>query len=107
MRHIRGVESPMNCMVAGAIGGAIMFGSNTPVNSQINMYVMSRVILGGVKALSAHGYLPSEKELPHAYTFYAAATWAMVMYLFEFQRKHIQKSLATSMHYLYHEVRKK
>lgn len=101
MRHFRGVESPINSLVGGAVGGAIMFGSNNPVNSQINMYVMSRVILGGVKALSANGYLPTEQHIPHAYTIYAATTWALVMYLFEFQKKHLQKSLTTSMTYLY------
>jgi peroxisomal membrane protein 4 len=38
MRHFRGVESPMNSLVGGAVGGAIMFGSPSPVNSQVNMY---------------------------------------------------------------------
>ena len=103
MRHIRGKETPLNSIVGGAVGGAIMFGSNTPVNAQINMYVMSRVILGGVRALSVNGYLPASESVPQAYTLYAAATWAAVMYLFEWHEKHLQKSLATSMQYLYHE----
>jgi peroxisomal membrane protein 4 len=106
MRHLRGVESPLNSLVGGAIGGAIMFGSNTPVNSQINMYVMSRVIMGGAKALSANGYLPSEAQVPHAYTMYAATVWALVMYMEQWQNRHLQKSLATSMRYLYHESNK-
>lgn len=103
MRHLRGVETPLNSLVGGAVGGAIMFGSNTPVNAQINMYVMSRVILGGVKALSSHGYLPSESQVPHAYTIFAGATWALVMFLFEFHQQHLQRSLTTSMKYLYKE----
>ena len=103
MRHWRGVESPLNAMVGGAVGGAIMFGSNTPVNAQINMYVMSRVILGGVKAASAHGYLPSEAAVPNAYVIYAATIWAAVMYLWQWQQKYLQKSLTTSMTYLYAE----
>lgn len=100
MRHVRGTEDGLNALTAGAIGGAIMFGTNTPVNAQINMYVMSRVILGGVKAMNDYGYIP---DVPHAYTLFAAATWALVMYLFEFHKKHLQKSLTSSMTYLYHE----
>lgn len=103
VRHVRGVESPVNSLIGGAIGGALIFGTSTPVNAQINMYVMSRVLLGGVKALSVHGYLPSADSIPGVYTLYAAATWAGVMYMHEWQREHLQKSLATSMNYLYHE----
>ena len=105
MRHFRGVESPLNSLVGGAIGGAAIFGANTPVNAQINMYVMSRVIIGGVKAASANGLLPApgDSAIPHIYTLYGAVTWAAVMYLFEFQQKHLQRSLTTSMTYLYHE----
>jgi len=103
LRHVRGVESPLNHLIGGAIGGAIMFGANNPVNSQINMYVMSRVIMGGVKALSANGYLPAAESVPHAYTLYASLTWALVMYLFEYHERHLQKSLSSSMTYLYHD----
>jgi hypothetical protein len=73
------------------------------VNAQINMYVMSRVLLGGIKALSVHGYLPAADAIPGIYTIYAALTWAGVMYMHEWQREHLQKSLVTSMNYLYKE----
>ena len=39
LRHIRNKESGLNQVVAGFVAGAVMFGSNTPINSQINMYV--------------------------------------------------------------------
>jgi hypothetical protein len=67
---------------------------------------MSRVMLGGAKALSSHGYLPTEQHIPHAYTIYASATWALVMYLHQWHQPHLQKSLATSMNYLYNESNK-
>jgi peroxisomal membrane protein 4 len=106
MRNARGVESPLNSLVGGAIGGAIVFGAQNPVNMQINMYVMSRVLLGGVKALSVHGYLPAAESVPRAYTVYAALTWAMVMYLHQWHAPHLQRSLTTSMDYLYLESNK-
>lgn len=51
MRHVRGVESPLNVLVAGALAGYRVFGKNDAINSQINMYILSRVILGTVNAL--------------------------------------------------------
>jgi len=106
MRNARGVEGPLNSLVGGAIGGALVFGAQNPVNQQINMYVMSRVILGGVKALSTHGYLPSADSIPGVYTMYASATWALVMYMHQWQTPHLQRSLTTSMDYLYNESNK-
>ncbi len=76
------------------------------INAQINMYVMSRVILGGVKALSVHGFLPSAESVPNIYTIYAAITWAIVMYMHQWQTMYLQKSLTVSMDYLYNESNK-
>jgi len=106
LRHARGVESPLNSLIGGAVGGAIVFGAHTPINAQINMYVMSRVILGGVKALSVHGLLPAADAIPHVYTIYAAVTWALVMYMHQWQTPHLQRSLTVSMDYLYRDSNK-
>lgn len=37
MRHMRQKESGINQLAAGFVAGGVMFGSNTPINSQINM----------------------------------------------------------------------
>ena len=58
----------------------------------------SSVILGGVSALVKHEIVPS---FENGYPIYAGACWALVMYLFYYQRGNLQKSLDTSMHYLY------
>jgi hypothetical protein len=43
----------------------MMFGEDNPVNSQINMYILSRVTLGSARALLRHGYLTDFKVSPH------------------------------------------
>lgn len=97
-RHFRGVESGFNSLAAGFIGGAIMFGQNNPINSQINMYILSRIIFGLIRTGLNHGIIA---EIPYAYTLYAATIWALVMYLFHFQEGTLQSSLCSSMQYLY------
>jgi len=101
MNHFRGSEDGFNTLAAGFVGGAIMFGDNTPINSQINMYIMSRVMVGLARAAVRHGFV---KDFGQSFRLYGAVSWALVMYLFyhENDPKHVlQSSMATSMDYLY------
>jgi len=43
-------------------GGMFVFGENNAINSQINMYLMSRVLMGSVRTAIKHGYIA---ENPH------------------------------------------
>jgi len=38
-------------------GGMFVFGENNAINSQINMYLMSRVLMGSVRTAIKHGYI--------------------------------------------------
>jgi peroxisomal membrane protein 4 len=98
MRHLRGADGPINVLVAGALAGYRIFGKNNAINSQINMYILSRVLLGGVNALVKHNVIPAFDQ---AYPIYAGTCWALVMYLFYYHRGNMQKSIDTSMEYLY------
>lgn len=101
MSHLRNTEDGLNTVVAGFIGGGIIFGGNNPINSQINMYIMSRVVIGLARTAVRRGYI---KEFKGSFRLYAAVCWALVMYLFyhESSPEHVlQKSMVTSMDYLY------
>ena len=100
MRHITKKESGVNSIVGGAVSGLVMFGENNPINSQINMYVFSRIFFGSVRAIVNAGWVQSS---PYAYPAFASATWALVMYLFNHQQGTLQKSLSNSMTYLYND----
>jgi peroxisomal membrane protein 4 len=99
LRHFRLKDDAWNAIIGGAVGGSLVFGTNTPINAQINMYVMSRVIFGLVNLATEMKILPTFSS---AYTLYSAAIWALVMVLFERRPAVLQRSLTTSMEYLYH-----
>lgn len=100
MCHLRGQNTGMNALVAGAVGGAIVWGKYGPINSQINMYILSRITFGLLHTAMNHGYV---KEIDGAFTVYAAVLWAIVMYLFHYQKGTLQPSLINSMKFLYEE----
>ena len=103
LRHLtRSASQPLIPLIAGFVSGAAMFGSSTPITTQINMYVMSRVIFGLLRLAVKKGVMV-EWESGRGYAVYAGLIWAAVMLLFETQPSVLQKSLARSMEYLYHD----
>lgn len=108
-RHLRGFNSPLNTLIAGAIGGYIVFGDDNPLNQQINMYLFSRVCFGLARLVYEKNheqgllsYVPTSTVFP----IFSALCWALVMYLHEYHGQHLQKSLVQSMNYLYVESNK-
>lgn len=92
--------------VAAGVAGLCVFGKNNPINMQINMYLLSRVIFGSVRLLSDNGYLPSrhsDKGGRDYFPFFACGVWAMALWLFEFHKHTLQGSLQASMTYLHHD----
>jgi len=78
MRLLRAKEDHFNTVVGGLVGGALVFGHNDPINSQINMYVMSRVIFGFGRTLLRHNVC---SYYPQIFTAFAGIVWSAVMYL--------------------------
>lgn len=104
MRSVTASKNPIHSGIAGAIGGYIVFGENSPINQQINLYLLSRIIYGGVKAATNQQVIPVEKGSfldKHSFSIFAAFVWAVVMWLFELDHKALQPSLQKSMQFLY------
>ncbi|KAL4432358.1 hypothetical protein ABPG74_011117 [Tetrahymena malaccensis] len=99
LNRLRGVQSPFHSLIAGAICGGLIFGEKSGVNTQIVLYLFSRVIQGSAELLIKKGMLPDWTFYPHL----AMICWAVVMYLFEDNESTLQPSLTTSMKYLYKE----
>lgn len=91
---------PIIHILAGAAAGSIIWGKKTSVNHQINLYVFSRIVFGLARSGIERGYWKNYGN--KAYTIFAAVIWAIVMYLFEYEEHNIQRSLAASMQFLYH-----
>ena len=101
-----------------------MFGSRNPVNEQIVLYVLSRVVTSLLprepEAIRAAAAAPPPKPLPagaltppgypypkplppssKVFEVYAALTWGAVMWLFQHRRDRLQSGMVNSMQYLY------
>ena len=62
MKMIFKQNVPLHSMLAGAMGGWVVFGENTSVNQQINLYLTGRILMG----------LASVIYYPFPYTAYAS-----------------------------------
>ncbi|WVQ99666.1 hypothetical protein IAU59_006805 [Kwoniella sp. CBS 9459] len=121
-----GKERDLDTFVAGGLGGWWVFGERTPINEQIVLYVMSRVLLSFLPRLYSHSSTPPKtpiqplshplpaltspqanpKPIPPAqvpFAVVAALSWAGVMYMFRHRGERIQPGMGNSMRYLYHD----
>ena len=67
----------------------------------MNLYLLSRIVLGLVKTAVKKGYIP-EPKLP-VFPLFAGLMWGTVLCLFEYQKDTLQQSLQNSMTYIYHD----
>ncbi|CRK26918.1 hypothetical protein BN1708_000704, partial [Verticillium longisporum] len=111
-----GKEGPHDTLLAGALGGYLVFGGRgarsgriPSVNQQIVVYVFARVVLALARlAVKPAVGLPRVSEpaasaaISHyAWPVFASGSWAMVMYLFRWHPEDLQSSLRSSMTYIY------
>ncbi|XP_015678706.1 peroxisomal membrane protein 4 [Protobothrops mucrosquamatus] len=97
--RIQGTKVPFQSFLAAFIGGWLLFGENNNINSQINMYLLSRILFGLSRLAIEKGYIPQPKQDP--FPLFAALVWGIVLWLFEYHRHTLQPSLQSSMTYLY------
>ncbi|KAJ1549834.1 Peroxisomal membrane protein 4, partial [Cladochytrium tenue] len=100
LRRLKGREDSADAFVAGLVGGYVVFGEDNNINQQIVLYVFSRIMMGLAKLTVKKGVIP---QPPHAFSIFAAVTWATVMWLFRHERDVLQGSLQASMQYLYND----
>ncbi|XP_020669882.2 peroxisomal membrane protein 4 [Pogona vitticeps] len=97
--RMQGKKIPVHSFLAACIGGWLVFGENNNINSQINMYLLSRILFGLSRLAVEKGYIPEPKQDP--FPLFAALVWGIVLWLFEYHRHTLQPSLQSSMTYLY------
>lgn len=113
-----GKEGTHDSLIAGLVGGYMVFGRRSPrsgrissVNQQIVIYVFARVVLALAKLSVREGSpfaLPvvskgkaSDVVSYYAWPVFASASWGMVMWLFRWHPEDLQPSLRSSMSYIY------
>ncbi|XP_070796045.1 peroxisomal membrane protein 4 isoform X2 [Pituophis catenifer annectens] len=97
--RMQGKKVPFQPFLAAFIGGWLVFGENNNINSQVNMYLLSRILFGLSRLAVEKGYIPQPKQDP--FPLFAAMVWGIVLWLFEYHRHTLQPSLQSSMTYLY------
>ncbi|XP_036999133.1 peroxisomal membrane protein 4 [Artibeus jamaicensis] len=99
--HVQGKTYQVHSFLAAFFGGLLMFGDNNSINSQINMYLLSRVLFALCRLGVKKGYIPEPKWDP--FPLFTAVVWGLVLWLFEYHRPTLQPSLQSSMTYLYED----
>ncbi|KAK2488584.1 hypothetical protein MC885_015936 [Smutsia gigantea] len=99
--HVQGKTYPVHSFLAAFIGGLLVFSDNNNVNSQINMYLLSRVIFALCRLGVEKGYIPKPRW--HSFPLFTAMVWGLVLWLFEYHSWTLQPSLQSSMTYLYED----
>lgn len=95
-----GKEDNLDPLIAGMLGGWIMFGDLTPVNEQIVLYCIGRIasaLLPRAKVSPDHrkgDVIPIDKT---AFKICAAVTWGTIMWLFVHKRERLNRGLVSSM----------
>jgi len=112
-------ERPYHSLLAGAVGGYIVWGRYSAVNYQIVLYLASRILVGLAKRGWEHVYqrpghfdgdnknntlnpgASSILQHPQTYSLVAATVWGIVMLLFEDSPHVLHRSLKKSMDEIY------
>ena len=95
-----GVSAGPASFIGGGIAGAVVWGrSRTPINYQVVLYLLSRIVTGLVHHQVHEGSIPDFE----AFRPMAGLVWAVVMYLFTIDPKSLQGSLRSSMEFLYND----
>lgn len=96
----------LDAVLAGGLVGRIVWGRYTAINSQIVMYLTTRVLLGFGKIAAKKG-LPIARDYTYEtdiFPVHATLIWAAVMWQHAFHPECLQNSLTESMNFLYFET---
>ncbi|KAK7154758.1 hypothetical protein R3I93_009648 [Phoxinus phoxinus] len=100
-QHFQGKRLQSHSFLAACLGGWLVFGENNNINSQINMYLLSRILFALSRLAVEKGFIPAPKTDP--FPLFATLVWGVVLWLFEYHPHTLQPSLQSSMNYLYHD----
>ncbi|XP_004630879.1 peroxisomal membrane protein 4 [Octodon degus] len=99
--HLQGQTYQAHSFLAACLGGILIFRENNNINSQINMYLTSRVLFALCRLGVEKGYIPEPRW--DLFPLHTGVIWGIVLWLFEYHRHTLQPSLQSSMTYLYED----
>jgi peroxisomal membrane protein 4 len=87
-------------LTAGACGGALVWGDESPISTQLNLYLLSRILSGLARAA---GQRLGVRDGKVAFRLWSMVMWGAVMAMYESDglHEHMQASLLSSMKFIY------
>jgi len=102
--------STLDPLVAGGLGGYLVWGSRTRVNEQVVMYLIGRVVFGLVKIWRAGaegrgggkgGRAVGKRDRENDYRVVSTVVWALSMWMYEERREVLPGGMRRSMEEIY------
>ncbi|KAA0713281.1 Protein-glutamine gamma-glutamyltransferase 5 [Triplophysa tibetana] len=84
-QQIQGKQLQSHAFLAACVGGWLVFGENNNINSQINMYLLSRILFALSRLAMEKGYIPQPKRDP--FPLFATLVWE-----FRFRNVHLKST---------------
>lgn len=97
------LSSVLATFLCGAVAGSLFWGERNPINTQVSMYLLSRVLSGLLWHVMKRSGLDAP---PAAFRTFTAVMWGLVMVLFVYDPDSLQSSLQSSLHYIYRDSTK-
>lgn len=88
---------PIHSLLAGAVGGCLVWGQWSAISHQVLLYISIRVLAALWKLLPIH----RQEDWRLTHRLAATVAWAAVMYLWETHPDKLQSSMRKSMHEIY------
>lgn len=95
-----GVPDQLGALLAGALGGYVVFGERNAVNEQIVLYCTARIVSSFLPRAKVGADWPATKPVPtdnKVFRAFATITWALIMWDFVARRQSLQNGLVVSM----------
>jgi len=99
---LSGGKAAWHTLLAGLIGGLLVFRAKTVITGQIALYMLPRVLTGTSKLAMLH-WGAEKRTIAATFPLLSMVCWGLVMWLFELDSRLLQPSLAKTMQKLYRE----
>jgi peroxisomal membrane protein 4 len=103
LNRLRGQAASSHHFVAGLIASFIVWREENNINTQITLYLLSRILVGGAKVLYAKLGVKNAFLEGYGVSILTLLSWASSMFLFDYDRNVLQFSMSNSMKFLYLE----
>uniref|UniRef100_A0A914ZNV5 Peroxisomal membrane protein 4 n=1 Tax=Parascaris univalens TaxID=6257 RepID=A0A914ZNV5_PARUN len=101
IQQVKGYRREWHSFFVAFIVGYLVFGDNNSVNMQVNLYLLSRILVGLARLGVEKQIVP--RPTGAVFPWFAATVWGCVLWLFEHHQHVLQSSLRSSMIYLYRD----